>query len=149
MHGDEPDGASANAEAPSTPAKEAATPVDEPSVAKAPGAPEVTPQASTHRAAVPSRAAAQRKKGASPPTAAPEPAPVETPPPATPVAIEPAAPVPVTAAPPAEPPKVERAVCADSSNPFSREACLWEECAKPEFRSRPECARFTGPGGRR
>jgi len=83
----------------------------------------------------------KRERAASPP---PEPPPPEPPAPQT---VQAAAPPPAPATPvaPVEAVKVEKVACADSSNLFSREACLWQECAKPEFHSHPECARFTGP----
>jgi hypothetical protein len=142
----EPDAAVAKAEAPSTPVVETvAAPVKENPVAEAPSAPDVTPPVPTQRTVTPSKDAAPRRRAR--PAAAAEPAPVETPPP-QPVVIAPPTPAPETAPPP-EPVKVETVACADRSNPFSREACLWQECAKPEFRSHAECARFTGPNGQR
>lgn len=97
---------------------------------------------------VPPSKEAQRKKGRAPATAVAEPAPVAGPPPDQPVAPAPP-PAPVIATPSVEAARVEAVACANSSNFFSREACLWQECAKPEFRSHAECARFTGPGSQR
>jgi hypothetical protein len=144
---DESAAAPAKAEAPSVPAVDtAAMVVKDAPAAEAPAAPEATPPLSAIPKRAPAQDAAPRKKARAAAPAA-EPAPVETPPP-QPAVIAPPPPVPVTAPPP-EPVKVEKVACADSSNPFSREACLWQECAKPEFRSHAECARFTGPGGQR
>ena len=142
---DQSDAAAAKVEAPTIPAVETAATVgkDAPA-AEAPGAPDATPPVPVNPKAN-SKDAAQRRK-ARPADPVAEPAPVETPPP-QPVVIAPPPPAPVTAPP--EPVKAEKVACADSSNPFSREACLWQECAKPEFRSHAECARFTGPGGQR
>jgi len=142
---DETDAAAAKAEAPSIRAVDTAATADkEAPIAEVPTASPTTPPVNAQRVA-PSKDAAPRKK-ARPAAPVAEPAPVETPPP-QPVVVAPT-PAPVTAPSP-EPVKVERVACADSSNPFSREACLWQECAKPEFRSHAECARFTGPGGGR
>jgi hypothetical protein len=142
---DQSDAAAAKVDAPTVPAVETAATAggkDAPA-AEVPGVPDATPSVPVNPKA-PSKDAARRKARPAAPVA--EPAPVETPPP-QPVVIAPPPPAPVTAPP--EPVKVERVACADSSNPFSREACLWQECAKPEFRSHAECARFTGPGGQR
>ena len=143
---DEGDTAAAKVVAPSIPAVDtAATAVKEAPIVEAPAAAEATPPVAAQRTAAPSKDAPPRRK-ARPAVPAAEPAPVETAPP-QPVVVAPP-PAPVTAPPP-EPVKVEKVACADSANPFSREACLWQECAKPEFRSHAECARFTGPGGQR
>jgi hypothetical protein len=131
----------ATSQVPAHDAKEAST-------AEAPRAPEAMAQVPTHRTVAPAKNAAQRKKGRAPATPVPEPAPMESQAP-QPVAIAPPASGPVTIAPPVEPPKAESVACADTPNPFSRELCLWQECAKPEYRSHAECARFTGPSGRR
>jgi hypothetical protein len=119
----------------------------EASIAEAPKAPETMAQVPTHRTVAPAKNAAQRKKGRAPATAATEPAPAESQPP-QPVATAPPTPAPVTISPPVEPPKAESVACADSANPFSRELCLWQQCAKPEYQLHAECARFTGPSGR-
>jgi hypothetical protein len=148
VHRDEPVGASAKPETPSIPPMEAATTVDKAPVSEAIDAPEATPQVPANRTVALPKDAAQRRKGRPPPAAVAEPAPVDTPPP-QPVAIAPPAPAPAPASAPAEPAKSERIACADSSNPFSRELCLWQECVKPEYRSHAECARFTGGGGPR
>jgi len=148
MQSDEPDGASPSSEAPSIAPTEAHAVAKTP-ITNTPSAPEATPQldVSTHRTAAPPKKAARRNKertSASPMT---EPAPAETP---APRAVEIAPPArPLTPAPPIEPVKVEKVACTDSSNPFSRELCLWQECAKPEYRSHAECARFTGTGSQR
>jgi hypothetical protein len=144
---DASDAAPTKAEAPSIPAVETVTNANEAPIAAAPAAPEVTPAVSATPKEVPPRDAAPRKRARASAAPAAEPAPAE-PAPAAPVVVAPPAPAPVTT-PPAEPVKVEKVACADSSNPFSREACLWQECAKPEFRAHAECARFTGPTGRR
>lgn len=148
MHSDERDGVAATVEASSIPAMEAATVVKEAPIAEAPSAPEATPEVAPHPAVAPPKDVARRKKERARATPVPEPAPVESPQP-RPVAIAPPTPAPVTTSPPVEPAKVERVACADSSNPFGRELCLWQECAKPEYRSHAECARFTGPGAQR
>ena len=144
---DLPDGGSPRAEAPGiaptqAPVAGAATPM-----ANMPAAPEVVRHPDVARPAVaPAKAIGLRKKPPAPARLVTEPpAPSESP---APVPVEIAMPAPVQA-PPIEPVKVEKVACADSSNPFARELCLWQECAKPEFRSHAECARFTGPGGER
>jgi outer membrane biosynthesis protein TonB len=149
---DESDAAPAKTEAPSILPVEATSAVKETQqapTAEAPVAPEATVQPPTAQAVAPAKDTTPVRKRRAAATPAPAPAPVESPSP-QPVAAEPPAPAPAPApAPPPEPARVERVACADSSNPFSREACLWQECAKPEFRSHAECARFTGPGGLR
>ena len=114
-------------------------------IAEAPVASEATVQPPAAQTVAPAKDTIPARKRRAAATPTPAPAPVESPP-AQPVAIEPPAPAPAPAPPP-EPVKVEKVACADSSNLFTREACLWQECAKPEFRSHAECARFTGPGG--
>ncbi len=146
IRNNEPDGASANAQAPSTAPMEATSTVKDLSTTGSPSEPPTTQQVPTNRVAAPAKDAVLRKKAS--PTATSEPAPVETVTPA-PVTIAPPAPAPAMAAPAPEPPKAESVACGDISNPFSRELCLWQECAKPEYRSHSECARFSGPGGRR
>ena len=143
------DGGAKPAEAPSIPAIEAASTAKDATTAEPPGERQALPQVPTNRVARPAKDAALRKKGPAPPTTVmQEPAPAETPAPA-PVALTPPAPAAPTVSPALEPAKAEAVACADNSNPFSRELCLWQECAKPEYRSHPECARFSGPGGRR
>ena len=147
---DESVGAPAKTEAASMLPVEATTPVKEPQqapIAEAPVASDATAPPAAAQTVAPAKDTTSARKRRAAPTPTPAPAPVETPSP-QPVAVEPPAPAPAPAPPP-EPVKVERVACADSSNPFSREACLWQECAKPEFRSHAECARFTGPGGQR
>lgn len=144
----EADGASANAQAQTIPTIEPASAAKDAPTAEASGEPQALTQVPTNRVVVPSKDAAPRKKGPAPALAAPESAPIEAPAP-TPVAITPPAPAPAAVSPPLDVPKVETVACADSSNPFSRELCLWQECAKPEYRSHSECARFSGPGNQR
>ena len=145
----EADSASANAEARTITAIDAASTAKDAPTAVAPGQPQAIPQAApqvpTKRVVAPAKDAAIGKKKAVPEIPPAEP--VETSAPA-PVAISPPAPAPVPALPPAEAPKSETVACADASNLFSRELCLFQECAKPEYRSHAECARFSGPGGR-
>ena len=138
----EPAPVSANPEA-STPASEAPTAVKEAPIAATSSAAEPAPQPVTNATTTPPKEAAQRKKARAP-APPPSPAPIETPPPQPVEAVAPV-PAPAPAPAPAPPPKVETVACAESTNLFSREACLWQECAKPEFRSHAECARFTGP----
>jgi len=147
VRSDEPDRALANPDAASTPAIEAGAAAAEPPIAETPP-PQGSPQRPSTKPVMSPANATQRKKGRAPTTPLPGPAPVEDPSP-QPVAIAPPAPASVTASPAVEPVKVERVPCADSSNLFSRELCLWQECPKAEYRSHAECARFTGPGATR
>jgi len=128
--------------------RDAALVVEEAPLADARSASDVTPQADlpTQRTAAPPNQA-QRKKSRTPASRVTEPAPAESPLP-QPVVASPA-PAPATPSPPVEPVKVERVACADNANPFARELCLWQECAKPDYRSHAECARFTGSGAQR
>jgi zinc ribbon protein len=145
-----PDGLGpSDTEPPPMPQAEPASVVTAPAAA-APDAPVTTLQGAdtpTSRATAPAREGAPRRRARAVATPAVEPVPVESPP-LPPVEVAPPPPASVAPSLPVEPAKVEKVACADSSNPFSREACLWQECAKPEFRSHAECARFAGPGGR-
>ena len=143
---DESEGRAANVQAPDIAPTEAGT--AQPSIADKAES-EATPPVDVAKPAPASKSnATQRTKARAPITPPTAPSPVDNP---VPRAAEVAAPVPepVAPAPAIEPAKVEKVACADSANPFSREVCLWQECAKPEFQSHAECARFTGPGGRR
>ncbi|HEX6795821.1 MAG TPA: hypothetical protein VF304_18405 [Casimicrobiaceae bacterium] len=148
--GNEAAGAPAATEPSSVPPTEAAVVVEAP-VAAAPAAPEITPQIEIpkHPVVAPSKEAASRrsKRAVAVPPPEPAAAPVESPPP-QPVEVAAPAPAPVAPSPPPAP-KVEKIACGDVGNPFSREVCLWQECAKPEFKSHAECARFAGPGNQR
>jgi hypothetical protein len=139
--------ASTEAATPNTPAPEAATVVRDTPNVDALGTRETKLQDSAQSTVIAPKQSAQRKKAS------------QTPPATQPAAIEARAPEPIVEEAPAptqatvpaviEPAKVERVVCAESSNFLSRERCLWQECAKPENRSQGECARFTGPGSQR
>ena len=142
---DAPDRASTSGEAPVVAPPEAPIAVEQAPAASVPGSTEAMPpsDATSAPTVAPPTKAAPRKKERAVANPAPEPAPPSPPP----QAVE-ATPAPAPAAPaPAvvEAVKVDKVACADSSNLFSREACLWQECAKPEFHSHAECARFTGP----
>jgi zinc-ribbon domain len=145
----EPDGGSRGPETPTIASMDVANAVGDAATATTPSAPEATPLADVpvHRVAPP-KESAPRKKARAPSSPAAESAPPENPPP-PPVEIAAPPPTPVTPSPTVEFVKVEKVACADSANPFSRELCLWQECAKPEYRSHAECSRFAGPGGQR
>ena len=139
--------ASTNAAMPNVPAMDATTSVKDTSTTDAPGTGETKLQVPPQRSVAAPKDDVQRKKGRTP-APAPEPAPIQSLAP-EPIASEPPAATPSNDAPLVQPAKVERVVCEDSPNFFSRERCLWQECAKPENRSLGECARFTGPSGQR
>jgi len=141
---DVPDRASTSGEAPVVAPPEAPIAVEQTPAASEPGSTDAMPPSdatSTPTVAPPTKAAPRKKE-----RAVASPAPEPEPPSPPPQAVEAApAPVPAAPAPAVEAVKVDKVACADSSNLFSREACLWQECAKPEFHSHVECARFTGP----
>ena len=143
---DQPRETSTKTEGPIPPPINAATAVNAAPIAESSIPPEATAPVSAQGTVAPPKDAPQRKKARAPTTPVPEAAAVDNPAP-QPAPVAPPQPAPVTAAPPAEPAKVERVACADNANPFSREICLWQECAKPQFRTHDECARFTGPRG--
>lgn len=148
--GNEAAAAPSAAEPPSVSSTEAAVTVEAPAAAT-PAASDAAPPIEVPKraaAASPKEPAARKNRRATPaPPPGPAPVPVEAPPPQP---VEVAAPAPAPVAPPAPPaPKVAEVACADVGNPFSREICLWQECAKPEFQSHAECARFTGAGSQR
>jgi hypothetical protein len=148
---EEPDGRTPAAEAPNDAPTQAAITLDAPPIADTRNASEVTPQAEVpmQRPAATAKDAARRNKARAPAGATTQaPAPVESPPP-QPVEVALPAALPVTPPAPVAPVKAETVACADSSNPFARELCLWQECAKPEYRSHAECARFSAPGAQR
>ena len=147
--GGEPDGGSRGPETPTILSIDVANAVGDAAIATTPSAPEATPPVDLPvRPVAPPKESAPRKKARAPSTSVTEPSPIESPPPQA-VEIAAPPPAPVAPSPRVEPVKVERVACADSSNPFTRELCLWQECAKPEYRSHAECARFTGPGAQR